>query len=277
MFKLTTKQITLAGVLGALMIIMGLIGTGLIPVPNLAGAMTLYHIVIIIGAIVCGPMVGFLLGVIFAAVVTFQFGAVFPWYVLIPGRLLIGPFAWLTYTGIKRAFDRRQGMRSGVALTIGGIIIAAILVVGYFTFKTSVPVIDTAGLSKTVTDGIASLNGIISTLSTNGLMFVIALAIGFGVSGIFTLLRLKAESTATTVSAIVGTLTNTIVTLGLGVVFPTILGETMGVRLKVATGIFATNGLLEIIIAVVISLAVVPPLLERFGQAGEQTTEVFER
>lgn len=275
MFKLTTRQITLAGVLGALMIIMGLIGTGLIPVPNLAGAMTLYHIVIIIGAIVCGPMVGFLLGIIFAAIVTFQFGAIFPWYVLIPGRLLIGPFAWLAYTGIKRAFDRRQEMKSSVALTIGGLIIAAILVVGYFTFKTSVPAIDTAGLSDVVTKGITDLNTAVSTLSANGMMFVIALAIGFGVSGIFTLLRLKAESTATTVSAVVGTLTNTIITLGLGVVFPTILGETMATRLKVATGVFATNGLLEIVLAVVICLAVVPPLLERFGQTSEQSSEVF--
>lgn len=241
MFKLTTKQITLAGVLGALMIIMGFIG-GLVPVPNLAGAMTLYHIPIIIGAILCGPVVGLSLGVIFATIVTIQFGAIFPPYVLIPARLLIGPFAWLAYVGIKKLFGKEENINPTLAYTIGGIVIAGILVVGYNTFV-SAP----------------------APFGANGIMFTIALAFAFGIPGILSLLKMKKISTATTVSAIVGTITNTVLTLGLGVVFPTILGETMKSRLVMATGIAATNGVIELILAVVLCLAIVPPLIERFG------------
>lgn len=169
--KVSIRQLTVAGVLGALMIVMGLVGTGLIPVPNLAGAMTLMHIPIIIGAVVAGPVVGFLLGIIFAVFVSIQFGTVFPLYVLIPGRLLIGPFAFWTDYCLCKMFKNK---------------------------------------------GIA------------------------------------AWSVGATAAAIVGTLTNTVFTLGLGVVFETALGKTIEARFASAIAIFSTNGIIELVIAVVI-------------------------
>lgn len=264
MFKLTTRQITLAGVLGALMIVMGLIG-GFVPVPNLSGAMTLYHIPIIIGAIICGPVVGLLLGVIFATIVTMQFWGMFPPYVLIPARLLIGPFAWLAYQGIKKLFGREDTIKPVWAYLIGGVVIAGILVVGFTTFNMTPPAELSVDKSHQLFNLYQSIKSMIASLSTNGIMFTIALAFAFGVPSILSLLKMKKVSTATSVSAVAGTLTNTVFTLGLGVVFPTILGETMKDRLIVATGIAATNGVIELILAVVLCMAIVPPLLDRFG------------
>lgn len=169
--KISIRQLTVAGVLGALMIVMGLVGTGLIPVPNLAGAMTLMHIPIIIGAVVAGPMVGFLLGIIFAVFVSIQFGSIFPLYVLIPGRLLIGPFTFWTDYCLCKLFKNQ----SITAWTVGA-----------------------------------------------------------------------------TGAAIAGTLTNSIITLGLGVIFKTALGETIQARFVSALAIFSTNAIIELVLAVVV-------------------------
>jgi uncharacterized membrane protein len=181
--KISIRQLTVAGVLGALMIVMGLVGTGIIPVPNLAGAMTLMHIPIIIGAVVAGPVVGVLLGIIFAVFVSIQFGSVFPLHVLIPGRLLIGPFSYWTFDCVNRLFKA---------------------------------------------EGVASW------------------------------------TTAAGFAAIVGTLTNSIITLGLGVLFPTILGETMQARLVTATGIFLSNTVIELVIAVVVCVPIIVVLKKYF-------------
>jgi uncharacterized membrane protein len=266
MFKLTTRQVTLAGVLGALMIAMGLIG-GLVPVPNLAGAMTLYHIPIIIGAILCGPVVGFFLGVIFATVLWIQLGAIFPPHILLPARFLIGPFAWLAYVGIKKLFGKEENIKPIWAYAIGGIVIAGIIYVGISTFSAVPPetiskeMETIAELGKNITplqEGIKAIVGTVRSLSTNGIMFTVALAFAFGVPGIFALLKMKKISTATTVSAIAGTLTNTVITLGLAVVFKVF-------SFSAVVGIAATNGVIELILAVVLCLAIVPPLVERFG------------
>ena len=181
--KISIRQLTTAGVLGALMIVMGLVGTGLIPVPNLAGAMTLMHIPIIIGAVVAGPMVGFLLGIIFAVFVSIQFGSIFPLYVLIPGRLLIGPFAFW----IDTLFEKFVRNNKILAQTVGGV-----------------------------------------------------------------------------AAAIVGTLTNTVFTLGLGVIFPTALGDTIQARFVTATGIFLSNALVEIGLAIVICTPIIVFLKKYF-------------
>lgn len=186
--KISIRQLTIAGVLGALMIVMGLVGTGLIPVPNLAGAMTLMHIPIIIGAVVAGPVVGFLLGIIFAVFVSIQFGTIFPLYVLIPGRLLIGPFAfWVDYCMCK----------------------------------------------------------------------------------LFKKQNITAWSVGSVAAAIVGTLTNSIFTLGLGVIFKTALGETIQARFASAVVIFSTNAVVELVLAVVIVVPTVV-VLKKFYTNQEQ-------
>ena len=54
--KLQTKKIVLAGVLGAISIILSVTPIGLIPVPNLSGSATTMHIPAIVGGIIGGPL-----------------------------------------------------------------------------------------------------------------------------------------------------------------------------------------------------------------------------
>jgi uncharacterized membrane protein len=61
--RITTRQMTKVGVLSAITIVMGLSGIGFIPLPGLKA--TIMHLPVIIGAILEGPVVGMLIGLIF--------------------------------------------------------------------------------------------------------------------------------------------------------------------------------------------------------------------
>ena len=64
-FKLTTRQLAISGMLGAIAIILGATRLGFIPVPTPAGNATIMHIPAILGGILEGPIVGALVGLIF--------------------------------------------------------------------------------------------------------------------------------------------------------------------------------------------------------------------
>ena len=64
-FKLTTRQLAISGMLGAIAIILGVTRLGFIPVPTPAGHATIMHIPAILGGILEGPIVGALVGLIF--------------------------------------------------------------------------------------------------------------------------------------------------------------------------------------------------------------------
>ncbi|MFW6035335.1 MAG: ECF transporter S component [Halothermotrichaceae bacterium] len=102
--KISLRNIVIAGMLGAVSIILGVSGIGLIPVPTIAGKVTIMHIPTILGAVVEGPIVGVLIGLIFGL---FSFlRASNAWFadplVSILPRLFIGITAYLTYVGIKK-------------------------------------------------------------------------------------------------------------------------------------------------------------------------------
>lgn len=63
--KISTRSIVITGMLGAIAIVLGASGLGLIPVPTPAGRATILHIPAILGGIIEGPMVGALVGLIF--------------------------------------------------------------------------------------------------------------------------------------------------------------------------------------------------------------------
>ncbi|MDD4146302.1 MAG: ECF transporter S component [Clostridia bacterium] len=63
--KLTTRSIVITGMLGALTIVLGATGLGLIPVPTPAGRATILHIPVILAGILEGPVVGAFVGLIF--------------------------------------------------------------------------------------------------------------------------------------------------------------------------------------------------------------------
>ena len=65
LFKLTTRQMAISGMLGAIAILLGITRLGFIPVPTPAGHATIMHIPAILGGIIEGPLVGALTGLIF--------------------------------------------------------------------------------------------------------------------------------------------------------------------------------------------------------------------
>ena len=63
--KIGTRKMVIAGMLGAVTIVLGATGLGFIPIPNLAGRATIMHIPVILAAILEGPVVGAFTGFIF--------------------------------------------------------------------------------------------------------------------------------------------------------------------------------------------------------------------
>jgi len=98
--KLDTRQITIAGVLGALTLVLGMTPLGFIRVPTLAGAVTIMHLPVILAGILGGPAIGVAVGLIFGLLTMMQFWPYDP-RVLIPARVLIGPVAFLVYRALR--------------------------------------------------------------------------------------------------------------------------------------------------------------------------------
>ncbi|NLC77577.1 MAG: ECF transporter S component [Clostridia bacterium] len=102
--KLRTRQIVIAGILGAIALLLGSTPLGFIPVPTPAGHATIMHIPAIIGAVIEGPVVGALIGLIFGIYSLMRGGAVMfadPIVAVIP-RVLIGIVAYYAYLPFKR-------------------------------------------------------------------------------------------------------------------------------------------------------------------------------
>lgn len=123
--KLTTRQIAVSGMLGAVAIILGVTGLGMFPIPNLTGRATIMHVPVILAAVLEGPVVGAFTGLIFG---TYSFltptGAIpaDPIVRILP-RILIGVTAYYSY----RIFRRKQS----VGLAMAGIVGTLTNTVGY--------------------------------------------------------------------------------------------------------------------------------------------------
>ena len=122
---LGTRQIVIAGVLGAIAIFLGYTRLGFIPVPNLSGNATIMHVPAILGGVLEGPVVGVLVGGIFG---------IFSWLdasspifkdptVAVLPRLLIGLVAWAVFAGLR-------GWNIGVAAGAAGVLGSAANTVG---------------------------------------------------------------------------------------------------------------------------------------------------
>lgn len=123
--KISTRSIVVAGVLIAVAAVLALTGLGYFPVPNVTAEATIMHVPTIIGAVLEGPVVGLLVGLVFAidALVRFSGLPVFagqpvwmPFVVLFLPRLLIGLMAWLAYKALK---STNEIVALGVAAVVG--------------------------------------------------------------------------------------------------------------------------------------------------------------
>jgi uncharacterized membrane protein len=104
-----TRKIVITGIMSAIAIFLGVTRLGYITWG--AASLTIMHIPVIIGAILEGPIVGLLIGLIFGVTSMIQAAVapngpadvifINPLIAVVP-RLFIGPVAWLIWTAIKR-------------------------------------------------------------------------------------------------------------------------------------------------------------------------------
>lgn len=225
--KQQTRDIAIAGVLSAVAILLAVTRLGFIPF--LGGtAITIMHVPVIIGAVVAGPLVGTMVGLIFgissmilASVAPTGPGDVFftdPWVSVAP-RLFIGVVAWGSY---------RLVQRSGRAWAVAfGVVMLALFGVLAYT-------VGTAGFP------LAPVLGVVVGLIGMGLVAALMVRA----------FRAHPEELALSLAAVGGTLTNTGLVLGA-------LVARGYVPLPVALTLGVTNGPLEMVAAAVITVAVV--------------------
>jgi len=122
--RMGTRQLTIVGMLSAISIILGLTGYGFIPLPTAKA--TIMHIPVIIGAIVEGPVVGMLIGLIFGVFSIIQnittpnllsFAFINPLVSVLP-RVLIAVTSYYSY---KLIAGKNEGIKSAVAAAIGSL------------------------------------------------------------------------------------------------------------------------------------------------------------
>ena len=104
MGRLTVRRIVVAGLLGAITILLGATRLGFVPVPTPIGDATIMHLPVIIGGILGGSIVGAILGLFFGMFSFIQATIpVFkdPLVVFVP-RILIGVTAALSYQMLRR-------------------------------------------------------------------------------------------------------------------------------------------------------------------------------
>ena len=102
---LSVRRIVITGVLAAIAILLGITRIGFIAVPNISGNATIMHVPAIIGGVMEGPLVGFLIGSIFGLYSYLQATSPLfknPIIAFVP-RMLIGVMAALTYASFRRS------------------------------------------------------------------------------------------------------------------------------------------------------------------------------
>lgn len=135
---LSVRSIVITGILAAISILLGLTRIGYIPVPNLSGEATIMHVPVIIGAVLEGPVVGTLVGVIFGITSMLQGGGTIfadPLVSVVP-RLFIGVAAYYSYAAMRGSNEYAALIVSSIVGTLTN----TILVVGMLVVRDYLPV-----------------------------------------------------------------------------------------------------------------------------------------
>lgn len=243
--SLSIKKMAMVGVLGGLSILLGLTPLGFIPIgPTRA---TIMHIPVIIGAIMEGPLVGASIGLIFGILSMFQamsnptpvsFVFLNPLVSILP-RVLIGIVSFYAYKLIKDL----GGNKSLKILNLLWLGIIVYLVYGIYV-------------------NIIEFNSIWPILM-NILLIVLSLLVAFYANK-----KLKNNAIDIIIPTILGTLTNTVGVLSAiyflyGQRFVLALGQDVDMAKKVIIGIGITNGIPEVIVAIILATNIVKVLRNR--------------
>ncbi|HSH35298.1 ECF transporter S component [Schnuerera sp.] len=243
--NLSIKRMAIVGILGAISIVLGMTPLGFIPVgPTRA---TIMHIPVIIGAIMEGPLVGGLIGLIFGLFSIFQaatnptpvsFVFLNPIVSVLP-RVLIGVITHYVYKFIKDLGDKRSLWILNI-IWIGAI--------GYLVYGAYINIIDYKSIWP---------------ILINAVLIILTILIGIYVNK-----KLKNKAIDIIVATIMGTLTNTVgvlfaIYILFGEQFVEGLGQSVDMARKVIIGIGVANGIPEIIIAIIVVTNVVTGLKSR--------------
>lgn len=244
MKKITTRQIAVISILGALCVVMGFTPIGYIPIgPTKA---TIIHIPVIIAAIMEGPVAGAIVGLIFG--ISSILNAIFfptpvayvflnPLVSVVP-RILIGITSYYAFTLFKNT--RKEVSAFLVTAAFSGI--------SYYLIHSA---IQSAG------------RGEILNLAFNIILFLAAWG-----SMAYYILRSESKTLAAAAGAAVGTLTNTVLVLtAIYFLYARSFMESLGGDPAAAGdflwGIGIANGIPEVIAAVVLVTAVTTALQKR--------------
>ncbi|MBC8587952.1 ECF transporter S component [Paratissierella segnis] len=240
--KFNVRKLTIIAILGAISAVFGMTPLGFIPVgPTRA---TIMHIPVIIGAIMEGPVVGGCVGLIFGLFSIFQaitnptpvsFVFLNPLVSILP-RVLIGIFTYYVYNALRKIGNKK---------TMGILYVLWILIILYLGNGIYIDIVEKKP---------------IYLLLTNVALIILTLILAY-----FTHKNLKRSSLDIIISTIIGTLTNTVGVLIMiyffyGEKFVEALGQDISIARKVIFGIGITNGIPEIIIAIIIVTVVVGAL-----------------
>ena len=147
-FRISVRQIVIAGILGGIAIFLGYTRLGFIPVPNLAGNATIMHVPAILGGALEGPVVGTIVGGIFGIFSFIQAEVPFfrdPLVSILP-RLFIGVVAWAVFASLRNwSLDvaaAAAGVFGSMTNTVGVLGMAVLL--GYLPLAAVVPIIPQA-------------------------------------------------------------------------------------------------------------------------------------
>lgn len=234
-FRLSTQDVTVAGALGAVALVLGYTPLGLIPLPGVNA--TTLHIPAIVAGILAGPIVGAFVGAIFGMVSFLRhtnpaFGN--PLIALGP-RILIGVGAALVFSLLHRRYARSL---SAVAL---GAVIFTILGPGAARFEAAYR----AGKIAPTWLNTAYHTVVAATAPQPWLYLSAAVT-----AAVIAYWLLAGENAAPAAAAVAGTLTNTVGVLSLMVALGFIPSGAAFV-------IGATYGLPEMLLAVLITVPVV--------------------
>src|SRR5918998_590933 len=148
-FRLDTRRIVVAGILGGIVVFLGATQLGFIPVPiPLIGSATIMHIPAILGGALEGPVVGLLAGGIFG-IYSWLYAEV-PLFkdpiIAIGPRLLIGVVAWAVFVALQRVnvdlASAASGLLGSMTNTVGVLGLGVLL--GYLPLAAVVPIIPQA-------------------------------------------------------------------------------------------------------------------------------------
>lgn len=150
---LNTRRIVIAGVLGAIAIVLGVTRWGFITLPNLTGAATIMHVPVIIGAVLEGPVVGVLVGLIFGVFSMLQdtTGLFTNPLVSVVPRLVIGLTSWLAYRSLAGVNVDLAAAAAGVVGTLTNtvLVVGMLLALGLIPFE-AVPTIIPQAIAEMV-------------------------------------------------------------------------------------------------------------------------------